>query len=173
VLIYGRPMTGGGSEPTDGGDLGGAGATGAMPDGRRSVLWGRLVTYGLVLGLLVGAWTHTEHWPVTSFRLFSSVRTDRSFGLELVAVGPNGERERIPASAGEGATVGSIHQLTDLRNAPPAVRRERVLSMMERAGLDVADYRVAQLERVERRLDPDGGPSTEVARTVVRTVELG
>lgn len=125
-----------------------------------------------MLGLALGAWTHVEHWPATSFRLFSSVRTDRSFGLELVAVDAEGRRERLSLRAGDRVIANATHQMVQLRSATPAVRRARVLAWMELSGLDAEEFRVVNLERVERRLDPDGGPSTEVRRTVVEEVVL-
>ena len=132
----------------------------------------RVVTYGLVLGLALGAWAEVEHWPVTSFRLFSVVRTDRSFGLELVAVTPGGERERV-APTGSGRVVANLsHQLQELRGEPSAERRRRVLALLDLADMDPDRYVQVDLERVERRLDPGGGPSTEVRRTVVAEVDL-
>lgn len=144
--------------------------TGSSDD--RARLRGRLVTYGLVVGLLVGAWTNAEVWPVTSFRLFSAVRTDRTYGLELVAVRPDGHRETVKLGDGGGSVANPSHQLTAIRDASPATRRSRVIAMIDLSGLEVSDYRVVRLERIERRLDPDGGPSTEVARTVVAEVDL-
>jgi hypothetical protein len=132
----------------------------------------RLVTYGLVLGLVLGAWAEVEHWPVTSFRLFSVVRTDRSYGLELVAVTSGGDRERV-APKGSGQVVANLsHQLQQLRGEQPAQARKRVLALLDLADMDPDRYAAVNLERVERRLDPDGGPPSEVRRTVVAEVDL-
>lgn len=148
-------------------------ARGDIAGPRRSTsVVARLVTYGLVLGLVLGAWAEVERWPVTSFRLFSVVRTDRSFGLELVAVTATGERERVVPS-GSGQVVANLsHQLQQLRGEPPADQRKRVLALLDLADMDPERYVEVGLERVERRLDPDGGPSTEIRRSVVAEVDL-
>lgn len=132
----------------------------------------RIVTYGTVAGLLLVAHLEVEHWPATSYRLFSQVRTDRSVGLELVAVHEDGTRERVSlVGAGEVLTTTS-HQFPRLSAEPPEVRRRKVLAWLAIAEVDPSTVVAVQLERVERRFDPDSGPSTELRRTVVDEVVL-
>ncbi len=133
---------------------------------------GRTVTYAVVAGLIFAAQAGIEQWPVTSFRLFSQVRTDRSFGLELVAVEPDGDRERVSLTGGSQVVANAGHQLQLLRSDPPGTQRTKVLTWLELVGMDPSEYEKVNLERVERRLDPDGGPAEEVRRTVVAEVDL-
>ena len=135
----------------------------ASPGGRRGRgALVRIVTYGTVAGLLLVAHLEVEPWPATSYRLFSQVRTDRAVGLELVAVHEDGTRERASTS----------HQLPRLPAEPPEIRRRKVLAWLAIAEVDPSTVVAVQLERVERRFDPDGGPPTELRRTVVDEVFL-
>ena len=145
----------------------------ASPGGRRGRgALVRIVTYGTVAGLLLVAHLEVEPWPATSYRLFSQVRTDRAVGLELVAVHEDGTRERASlAGAGEVLTTTS-HQLPRLPAEPPEIRRRKVLAWLAIAEVDPSTVVAVQLERVERRFDPDGGPPTELRRTVVDEVFL-
>ena len=54
-----------------------------MPTEQRA----RRVTYGAVVLLLVAALTQVEIWPLSAYRLFSTVRTGTSATLTLVADG--------------------------------------------------------------------------------------
>lgn len=141
-------------------------------DSGRSAWLGRIITYGLVIGLVVTTVAGIERWPVTSFRLFSTVRTDRSFVLELVATQPDGTRQKVPISASTKGSAGTAHQLAELRLAPSAEQRAKVTAWMNAADMDLDRFEVAVLERVERRLDPDGGPPLEIRRSVVLEVVL-
>ena len=141
----------------------------SRPAGAR---WGRIVTYGVVAGLLVAAQLEVEAWPVTSFRLFSQVRTDRSVGLELVAVDPGGGRHPVVLD-GVADRVGNVAQQLDLlRSDPPEVQRAKASAWMELVGVDPAKMARVELERVQRRLDPDGGPAQVEDRSVVAEVLL-
>ena len=139
-------------------------------EGGRSAWIGRIISYGLVIGLVLVTVAGIERWPVTSFRLFSTVRTDRSFVLELVAIEPDGTRQRVPISRSTKGSAGTAHQLGELRAAPPAEQRAKVTAWMNAADMDLDRFELVALERVERRLDPDGGPPLEVRRAVVLEV---
>ena len=126
----------------------------------------RVVTYGMVGLLAWAALSTVEAWPVTSYRLFSAVRTDRSVTLELVAIATSGERQVV--SLGRGQLLSTTrHQFMLLRREPDAERERKVRAWLELADIDASTVSRVDLERVERRLDPHGGPSKVVARTVV------
>lgn len=139
---------------------------------RPGARWGRLVTYGMVAGLLVGAQLEVEWWPVTSFRLFSQVRTDRSTGLELVAIDARGARTPVRLDEATHRVGNVVQQLELLRDDPPAVQRAKASAWLEVVGIDPATVERVELDRVQRRLDPDGGPATEVGRSVVAEIPL-
>lgn len=129
----------------------------------------RLVTYGLVILLATAVWQHTEAWPVTSYRLFSSVRTGTSSGLQLVAVSEDGTTQRV---APRGETVSTTaHRYGDLPGLAPEERRRLVRTWLLSADIDPETVRVVRLERVTRALDPDGGPAVETGRRIIIEVE--
>lgn len=137
---------------------------------RRQAWAARVVTYGLVLVLAFGVVQQVEAWPVTSYGLFSQVRTGQSAALELVAVAEDGRRT-VVRPRGEVAATTS-HQYRELRRLTPADQETAVRAWLGAAGVDVEGLAVVRLERVTRRLDPDGGPATVLSRTLVVQVEL-
>lgn len=139
--------------------------------GNRVQAWlGRLVTYGLVLVLAFGVVEQKEAWPVTSYRLFSQVRTGQSTMLELVAVDDDGERSVVRPRGEVAATT--RHQYRQLRLLDPAAQQVQVRAWLNAAGIDENEVATARLERVTRQLDPDGGPATETSRRLVVEVPL-
>lgn len=140
-------------------------------NGHRRQQWlGRLVTYGLVLMLAFGVVEQVEAWPVTSYRLFSQVRTGQSTTLELVAVDGSGERSVVRIRGEVAATTS--HQYRQLRLLGPAEQREQVRAWLALADIDAGAFATVRLERVTRQLDPDGGPATESSRRLVVEVPL-
>lgn len=149
------------------------GSTAPAPaSGRRARHRARLVTYGLVAGLFLATQFHVERWPVTAFQLFSQVRTDRGVSLELVAVDADGGRQVVRLGEQSHRVGNPGHQLALLREDPPDEQLATVHEWLALAGLDAETYSHVQLERVERRLDPDGGPAEELDRVVVAEVVL-
>lgn len=130
----------------------------------------RVVTYGLLAVLAFGVWNHVEAWPVTSYRLFSGVRTGSSAGYQLVAVDRDGTESRVRLTGDTVATTS--HQFRMLRTLDPVGQRAKVRTWLQQAGMDPEEVSVVRLEWVTRALDPDGGPSTETGRRVVVTVEV-
>lgn len=138
-------------------------------DGRRR--WtARVVTYGLILVVAFSTVAQVEAWPVTSFELFSHRRTGESTVLELVAIGADGGRTVLRTHGP--MMSASRHRYQELDRVDPARRRVEVLTWLTLAGVDRAGLRMVQLERVTRKLDPDGGPATVVSRTLVVRVPL-
>jgi hypothetical protein len=139
---------------------------------RTGARWGRVVTYGVVAGLLVAAQLELEVWPVTSFRLFSQIRTDRSVGMQLVAVDADGARVPVPLDDVSDRVGNVVQQLELLRTDDPEVQRAKAIAWLQLVGIGPEGVERAELERVQRRLDPDGGPATVVGRTVVVVIPL-
>lgn len=133
--------------------------------GGRTTWLARIVTYGILAVLAFGVWNHTEAWPVTSYRLFSHVRTGTSSSLELVAVDLDGEARVVRPRGEVGALTG--HQYRDLVGLDVASQRTLVRAWLDLAEIDPSTVQVVRLEQVGRQLDPDGGPSTETRRTVL------
>lgn len=141
-----------------------------MNGDHRQAWLGRLVTYGLVLVLAFGVVEQVEAWPVTSYRLFSQVRTGQSTTLELVAVDGDGKRSVVRIRGEVAATTS--HQYRRLRLLDLAEQREQVRAWLALADIDAGALAAVRLERVTRQLDPDGGPATESARRLVVEVPL-
>ncbi|GIJ00208.1 hypothetical protein CLV28_1922 [Sediminihabitans luteus] len=125
------------------------------PD-RRARVRARVVTYGLVGVLVVGALAKVEVWPLTSFHLFSAVRTGTSVGLELVAVADDGSRAPVVLDPAHPVLVTTAHEFGDLPGATPADQRRMVAAWLDAAHVDPADVSAVRLERVHRLADPDG-----------------
>lgn len=75
------------------------------------------------------------------------------------------------AGAGEVVTT-TTHQLSHLPTESPEVQRRKVLAWIDLSEVDPSTVTKVQLERLERVLDPEGGPSTEMRRDVVAEVPL-
>lgn len=118
--------------------------------------------------LLVTAVAHLELWPLTSYRLFSEVRTDTRTVLELVVVARDGTTSVVPADPG---VVTTDRRHRELPASSPDRRRERVTAWLAVAGADPADVDVVRLERVRTVLDPRTLDRRETARSVVLEVE--
>ncbi|PZR52145.1 hypothetical protein DNL40_13115 [Xylanimonas oleitrophica] len=129
----------------------------------------RRVTYGSVALLLVVAVAQVELWPLTSFRLFSHVRTGEGQTLRLVATAPDGQVVPVPVGARSGGST--AHRLKDLAGAEPEAAREMVDGWLELAGVDPADVRTVRLERELWELDPVTLERRTVAVTVLVEVE--
>ena len=139
---------------------------------RTGARWGRVVTYGMVAGLLVAAQLEVEVWPVTSFRLFSQIRTDRSVALQLVAVDAQGARLPVPLDDVSDRVGNVVQQLELLRTDDTEVQRAKATAWLQLVGIGPEGVVRAELERVQRRLDPAGGPATVVDRSVVVVIPL-
>lgn len=123
---------------------------------------GRLVTYGLIALLIVGVVTETEAWPITSWRLFSSLRTDQRASTVLTVVDRDGAEFplRLP-----GDVIGTTrHQFSTLPRKSPTVQQAKVRAWLEAADVDLARVDHVRLERRRLQLDPDGGDPAELDR---------
>ncbi|WP_435736563.1 hypothetical protein V5D56_17560 [Cellulosimicrobium sp. PMB13] len=129
----------------------------------------RTVTYGVVCVLLATAAAGVEAWPLTSYRLFSGVRTDARTALELVAVGVDGPTVVRPDPT-HPVLATTTYRYDDLAPASPAEREELVRAWLDTAGIDPADVASVRLDRVRSTLDPETLEWTEVSREPVLEV---
>ncbi len=147
-------------------------APGATATDLGSRVRARTVTYGFVAVLLGATLLHVEAWPVTSFRLFSGVRTGEVLALEAVAVDADGDDHRILLGSSSRQVGNPAHQLRQTWHGPPEERRERMVAWLRAAGRDPADFVRIRIDEVRWRLDSDGVRDEELRRTTVVEVEL-
>lgn len=131
----------------------------------------RRVTYTAVLVLLVAAAAHLELWPLTSYRLFSEVRTADRSGLELVAVDADGGRTVVRPGADNPVVATTGHQYGALPRVSAERRTAMVRAWLRAAGVDPADVAHVRLERVGRVTDARSLDGDETSRTLVLEVE--
>jgi hypothetical protein len=127
----------------------------------------RRVTVGTVAVLLLVPITTVEAWPLTSFRLFSTLRTGTTVGLTLVAIAPDGTSSpvRLPRDQVMSTTT---HQYADLADDSPQTQRAKVRAWLVAAGLDPADVAAVELVRTTRQADAAGVPQVTDSTIVVR-----
>lgn len=132
----------------------------------------RLVTYGVLAVMALAVRFEVEAWPVTSYRLFSNVRTSTQSRLVLYAVDLDGVRTKVDLAHGELGVLNTRHQLADVGSASPQRQREMVLAWLRGGGIEPADVTAAVIERVRSRISTDGDRPTVISRTVVVVVLL-
>ena len=131
----------------------------------------RAVVYGFLGALLLVALTGSEAWPLSSFRLFSDIRTEESTGWRLVAVTPAGVERPVDVRGDADSRRASreLHRLDDL---PPANQRRRVITWLDLAHVDPRRYKSVRLYRVSIRATPDHRSTEEVGRLLEVDVPL-
>ncbi len=122
----------------------------------------RLLAYGVTCGILlvftVAVVTDGEAWPITSFRLFSHVRTDTTASTTLVAVDDDGGEHPVRADADHVFVKRTTVRYATLRSVAPGRARVMVEAWLVSAGLDPADFESVELHRRTSRLHADGSP---------------
>jgi hypothetical protein len=133
---------------------------------------GRVVTWSLLAVVAVAAVTGLELWPLTSFRLFSEVRTADQSRLELVAEHLDGTEEPLLVTQTNPVLVTTDRQYPDLPRQPEQVQREKVLAWLSVSGVDPATVGSVRLDRVARAYDEATRTWVDVGRTTVVDVDL-
>ncbi len=138
------------------------------------VLRARVLTYATVALLLVVAVGNVERWPLTSYRLFSKVRTGVEVSYVLAAEEADGDRHPIRLRP---AARSVPHQLPSLARLDPAQQRAKVAALLELAepdptGFDPRQAAYIVVQRITRQLDIRGGPSSELTRRDLVKVPL-
>lgn len=158
------------------GGRGGDGADareGVRDDDRRQARRARWVTGVAVAALLGVAAAEVELWPLTSYRLFSGVRTGTQAADELVAVGPDGTRTPVPLAADDQVLATTSHQYRLLRDVDAARQRAMVGAWLDLAGIDPADVATVRVERVRRTMDARTLAAQVTDRAVLVEIPLG
>jgi hypothetical protein len=122
-------------------------------DGSRDRRVARWVTWGTLAVILVGAAAEQEIWPITSFRLFSVVRTADGVSTSLVAVRADGTRVPVPLPSQEVLATTS-HQLARLADATGTEQRAKIEAWLGLAGMDPDDYTTVAVHRTPWTMDP-------------------
>ncbi|MBT0993670.1 hypothetical protein KIN34_05145 [Cellulomonas sp. DKR-3] len=135
---------------------------------RRVARW---VTFGTLAVILLGAAAEAEVWPVTAFRLFSTVRTADGVATTLVAVASDGTQVPVPMPTSE-VLAPTSHQLARLAHDPEPERRAKVEAWLELAGLDPADYTAVAVHRRPWTMDASTRERVPGADEVVVEVTL-
>jgi len=126
----------------------------------------RRVTIGTIVVLLLVALVQLELWPLTAFRLFSTVRTGDSAGLQLVAIAPDGTQQplRLP---GDQVLSTTGHQYPDLPHESAAVQRAKVRAWLVACGIDPADVAKVELVRTSRSAHASGTPQVTATKVLL------
>jgi hypothetical protein len=141
-------------------------AASTVDDGRQRTL-ARRVTVGTIVVLLLVALSGLEAWPLTSFRLFSNVRTGTTSGYALMVVAPDGTSEPIHLPGNQVLST-TTHQYADLAHESPATQRAKVRAWLDAAGVDPSDVAAVELVRTTRTPDAAGVPQITKQDVVVR-----
>ncbi|WP_029291896.1 hypothetical protein [Cellulomonas sp. HZM] len=113
----------------------------------------RRVVYGTIAVLAVVVLVQLELWPLTAFRLFSTVRTGTTTSVQLVVVGRDGSEHPLQLPRDQVLGVTS-HQFGELPGLSPDERRDKVDSWLRVAGIDPATVSSVQLVRTKKDLGP-------------------
>ncbi len=132
----------------------------AVVDDRRLPLATRVFVYGFLGVFLVTGLAGIEAWPLTGWKLFSQVRTDRQVGWEAVTVDGGGRERPVPFSDLPRGYRGGPHLFSAYRRFSGARVEQACQALMDaarkRAPTDPKSLRVYL--RVRRlRLGPGSG----------------
>jgi hypothetical protein len=129
-------------------------ATGEVAVPRSVRTFVRVFLVAFVVAGLLGI----EAWPLTGFRLFANVRTDRQEAMQAVVVGRDGSESALPFWRLPPAYRGSVQVLKGL-DGLPAAGRARVCSAWTDAlgevGVEAASIRVYRLSWLLSERDGD------------------
>lgn len=139
---------------------------------RAATVRGRVVTYLALLVVMGVALTGQEAWPLSSFALFSRVRTGESVSVQVVALRRDGREELVDLGRRHSATRGATHLIPHLRAKPRAVQVAEVSSWMQEAGIDPSDVVAARIYRTVREVSRDGTPGKVLRRRMTLQIPI-
>lgn len=131
----------------------------------------RVLTTMMVL-LLGSAVSGVELWPLSSYRLFSVVRSDAHAARELVAVHGDGSRTPVRFGADNPVVATTAHLLDDVRHQSPQRQRRMAEAWLAVSDTNLQDVVGMRVEIVWRVQDPDSLRWTEESRSVDVDVTL-
>lgn len=130
------------------------------------------MAYGVITALVVAAIGQVELWPLSSFRLFSEVRTGRRTSLSLVAVTTDNNTRPVDLSSDIRIVRSAQRQLPHLAELAPSDQRQKVRAWLRAAGIPADVVRLVLVVRTVIDLDPHGGPGTRRDRRTIHQVPL-
>lgn len=145
-----------------------------MPSHGISQAWrARVVTLAL-LAAIVGCFSaEAELWPMSSFRLFSGLRSAESSGTLLVAVAGDGSEHRIDVQKNPTAARSALHQVADLPHQTRSQQRGAVMAWLRIGAMDPSDFVAVRLYRVRvRNSTHEGAPPQVLSKRLEVEVPL-
>ena len=133
----------------------------AVVDDRRQPVATRVFVYGFLVAFLVTGLAGIEAWPLTGWKLFSQVRTDRQAGWEAVTVDGAGRERPVPFSTLPRGYRGGPHLFSAYRRFSTAriekSCRALIDAVEEKGETDVRTLRVYLRVRRSRIASGSGG----------------
>lgn len=140
---------------------------------RTSARWrARLVTVGLLAVIVFAVAGTVEAWPVTSFRLFSQVRTANSSSYRLIAVDEQGRERPVVINDAHAFARRTSSQLGKLPTLSVQRRRDKVLAILDASDLANAHIREVILRRRSFVGDLESSRLRQVSTKDVLRVEV-
>ena len=139
---------------------------------RRTRRLARAVTYGLCGTLLVLGTAQLEYWPLSAFKLFSTVRGPEITSWIVVTVGSDGVEHRLDLGGMPDRVGLPHHTLPKLLHASAAERTEVLTAYVGAAGADPAALRARVYRVVSRTSTEAHVPRAEVSRDLAYEVVL-
>src|SRR4051812_31051401 len=110
---------------------------------------------------------------MSSFRLFSGLRSAQSSGISLVAVAPDGSEHRIDVQKNRTAARSALHEVSSLPNLTPPDQQGVVLAWLKIAAMDPSGFVAVRLYRVTvRQSTREGEPPKVLNKRLVVEVSL-
>jgi len=146
----------------------GSAAVGAM------VRRGRIVTYGALLAVALVAFTGQEAWPLSSFSLFSEIRTGQSISWELVSVDGAGREHPVPLGRDLEVSRGATHLMPGFHARSRREQQARAEAWLRGSGVALSTVRAVRIYRVVHQVSTDGrAPGRVVLENLSAAVALG
>lgn len=143
----------------------------AVAEPSQRTLARRVLTTMMVL-LLGSAVSGLELWPLSSYRLFSVVRSDSHAARVLVAVHGDGSRTPVHFGADNPVVATTAHLLDDVRHQSPQRQRRMAEAWLAVSDANLEDVVGLRVEIVRRVQDPDNLLWTEESRSIEADVTL-
>lgn len=132
----------------------------------------RRVTVGAVGLLLLVGLVEVELWPLTSYRLFSEVRTPDRVSTRLVAELPDGSTQTLVPGGTNPVLRTTTHQYGRLRHAGPVERAQLTQAWLAATGTAPDDVVELRLERVHQRMDAHSLRWADLSTETIVTMPL-
>lgn len=135
------------------------------------VVVGRVVTYVFLALIVAVAVTGTEAWPLSSFALFSKVRTGESVSTRMVAVDLAGTEHPMLLGS-EQSTRGSKQLAAHLGVRTHREQVAMVSDWMRSLGIEPSTIEFVRLYRVVRQVSTTDRPGPVLREKLVLQIRL-